>query len=130
MSGTDRLPIAIVLTTLPDEVDAAAFAQQLVDERLVACVNVLPPMMSIYRWKGMVERAREQQLIMKTTAQQVPALERRLRELHPYDVPELIVLGADASAAYGAWVLESTDEAGSVPASTGPAPDVARDGSG
>jgi len=116
VSGTDRLTIAIVLTTLPDGADATAFAQQLVDERLVACVNVLPPMTSIYRWKGMVERTREQQLVMKTTAGQVPALERRIRELHPYDVPELIVLSAEAAAAYGAWVRESIADDGSAPA--------------
>jgi periplasmic divalent cation tolerance protein len=82
----------IVLTTLPAEGDADRFASQLVDERLAACVNILPPMRSVYRWKGSVERADERQLVIKTTAERVSALESRLKELHPYEVPEFVVL--------------------------------------
>ena len=82
----------IVLTTLPAEGDAETFASQLVDERLAACVNILPPMRSVYRWKGSIERADERQLVIKTTAEKVSALESRLKELHPYEVPEFIVL--------------------------------------
>jgi periplasmic divalent cation tolerance protein len=99
---------ALVLTTLGAEADAAAFARTLVEERLAACVNVLPAMTSIYRWKGSVEQEREQQLVMKTTAGRVDALAARLRELHPYELPEFIVLDATASAAYEAWVVDST----------------------
>ena len=82
----------IVLTTLPAEGDAEGFASQLVEERLAACVNVLPAMRSVYRWKGSVERADERQLVIKTTAERVSALESRLKELHPYEVPEFVVL--------------------------------------
>ncbi len=98
----------MVLTTLGAGTDASVLARTLVDERLAACVNVLPPMTSTYRWKGTVEQEREQQVIIKTTADRVAALEARLRQLHPYDLPEFLVLDARGSAAYAAWVREST----------------------
>jgi periplasmic divalent cation tolerance protein len=100
--------LVLVLTTLGGDADAPALARTLVDERLAACVNVLPAMTSIYRWKGSVEQDREQQLIIKTTARNLAALEVRLRELHTYELPEFIVLDAAASEAYGTWVGEST----------------------
>jgi periplasmic divalent cation tolerance protein len=97
--------VVIVLTTLGADADAAAFARVLVDERLAACVNILPPMTSIYRWKDAVEQDREQQVIMKTTAGRLAALEARLRELHSYELPEFLVLPASGgSAAYLDWV--------------------------
>jgi periplasmic divalent cation tolerance protein len=100
--------VAIVLTTLGADADAAALARTLVDERLAACVNVLPAMTSIYRWHGRVEQDREQQVVIKTAADRLPALEARLRELHPYELPEFMVLTpAGGSAAYLAWVLDS-----------------------
>ena len=100
--------IAIVLTTIGADADAAALARTLVDERLAACVNVLPPMTSIYRWKGSVEQDREQQLVIKTTRGAIDALEARLRTLHPYELPEFLVLhAAGGSRAYCAWVAES-----------------------
>ena len=101
----------IVLTTLPVEHDAPAFARTLVEEGLVACVNLLPPMQSVYRWQGRVENADERQVVMKTTSARVPDLERRLRQLHPYDVPEFLVLPVDGgSDAYLAWVRDSTEQ--------------------
>lgn len=101
--------VVIALTTLAADADAAAFARTLVDERLAACVNVLPVMTSIYRWKGAVEQDREQQILMKTTADRLPALAARLRQLHPYELPELLVLtAADGSAAaYLEWVRDA-----------------------
>jgi periplasmic divalent cation tolerance protein len=98
---------ALVLTTLAAEADAGAMARTLVEERLAACVNVLPAMTSTYRWKGSVEQEREQQLVIKTSRDRVPALEARLRELHPYEVPEMLVLQASGSDAYLAWIGES-----------------------
>jgi periplasmic divalent cation tolerance protein len=98
--------IAIVLTTIGADTDAAELGRTLVEEGLAACVNVLPPMTSIYRWKGKVEEEHERQLLMKTTPARVEALEKRLRDLHPYELPEFIVLDATASAAYGHWVAE------------------------
>ena len=102
------MEFVVVLTTLPGDGDVDAFARTLVDERLAACVNVLPPMQSIYRWKGSVETATERQLLIKTRAAGVAALEQRVRELHPYDVPEFLVILVDGgSAAYLAWLNES-----------------------
>lgn len=98
----------LVLTTLAADADAVALARTLVEERLAACVNVLPPMTSVYRWQGQVEQDREQQIVIKTTSARVPALEARLRTLHPYDLPEFLVLpAAGGSSAYLAWVGES-----------------------
>ena len=99
----------IVLSTFPTDQGSAAFARTLVDERLAACVNVLPPMQSVYRWQGKVEQAAEHQLIMKTTADRVEALKARIAQLHPYDVPEVLVLPvADGATGYFDWIVEST----------------------
>lgn len=106
---TSSVPsVVIVLTTLGADADAAELARTLVAERLAACVNVLPVMTSLYRWKGSVERDQEQQLFIKTTADRVPDLETRLRTLHPYEVPEFIVVpAAGGTQAYLDWVRES-----------------------
>jgi len=98
----------VVLTTLAADADGAALARTLVEERLAACVNVLPAMTSVYRWKGAVEQDREQQLVIKTAPAQLPALEARLRELHPYELPEFLVLSASGSKAYLDWVAEAS----------------------
>ena len=82
------MKLVLVLTTLGADADAAALARTLVEERLAACVNVLPTMTSIYRWKGTVDQEREQQLLIKTSAEQIEALAARLSELHPYELPE------------------------------------------
>lgn len=103
---------SIVLTTLGADADAGVIARTLVEERLAACVNVLAPMVSTYRWKGGVEQDREQQLVIKTSRPLVPALEARLRALHPYELPEFLVLDAAASVAYVAWIEESVAVAG------------------
>ena len=95
----------IVLTTLGAQTDAVAFARALVDERLAACVNVLPAMTSVYRWKGAREEEREQQVVIKTTSDRVEALQARFRELHPYELPEFLVLSvSDGSPAYLEWL--------------------------
>lgn len=103
--------LVIVLTTLPAGHDAEALARTLVDERLAACVNVLPAMVSCYRWEGRVQEDAERQLVIKTTRGCTGSLQHRLAALHPYDVPEFIVVsGADASKAYGAWVRASVTQ--------------------
>ena len=99
---------ALVLTTIAADADGPAFARTLVEERLAACVNVLPAMTSVYRWKGQVEQDREQQMVIKTTMDRLPALEARVRELHAYELPEFLVITADeGSAAYLGWLAES-----------------------
>lgn len=97
-----------MLTTIAADADGAAFGRALVDERLAACVNILPAMTSVYRWKGQVDQDREQQVVIKTTRDRVAALEARVRELHSYELPEFLVLEAGGGAeAYLAWVEES-----------------------
>lgn len=99
----------LVLTTLPAAADAASLARCLVEERLAACVNVFGEMDSVYRWKGAVEQERERQVVIKSSRDRLPDLERRLKNLHPYEVPELIVLPiVGGSAAYLGWLGEST----------------------
>ena len=99
----------VILTTLPADADTAAFASALLDDRLAACVNVLPAMESFYRWEGRVQRDPERQLIVKTSRERVAALWQRVRELHPYDVPEFLVLPiVDGSDAYLRWISDST----------------------
>lgn len=102
----------IVLTTWPASGDAAALAATLVGERLAACVNVLPEMESVYSWKGQVERDRECQLLIKTSAARLDALRQRLLALHPYEVPEFLVLPvAGGSDAYLGWLHAAVADA-------------------
>jgi periplasmic divalent cation tolerance protein len=99
----------VVLTTLPSDADGRSFARALVDERLAACVNLLAPMESVYRWEGKVETETERQVIVKTSRERLAALWDRVRELHPYEVPEFLVLPiADGNEAYLRWIGEST----------------------
>jgi periplasmic divalent cation tolerance protein len=103
--GTD---FVIVLTTFPVDRDVDQFARTLVEECLVACVNVLPPMTSIYSWKGSIETGNEHQIVMKTTSGRVRELETRLKALHPYEVPEFLVVPVEGSHHYLAWISENT----------------------
>ena len=97
--------IVVVLCTVPDDASAETIARTLVTEKLAACVNLFSPMQSIYRWKGAVESGAERQMVIKTTRALVPALERRLKEIHPYELPEFLVVGVDGgSNAYLQWV--------------------------
>jgi len=105
----DRIAALLVLTTLPTDADAVAFATTLVDERLAACVNLLPEMESVFRWEGRVDRQRERQVVIKTTKDQLEALTLRIRTLHPYDVPEVIALPIEGGAEdYLRWLADST----------------------
>jgi periplasmic divalent cation tolerance protein len=98
----------VVLTTLGVDEDAAAMARMLVDERFAACVNVVPGLTSVYRWKGSVEQDEEQLLLIKTTADLIEPLKARLHAIHPYELPEFLVLPVSGSSdAYLRWVGES-----------------------
>src|SRR5262249_6350175 len=97
-----------VLSTVGKREDAERIAQALVGERLAACVNVVPGLVSTYRWKGAVEREDELLLVVKTRADKVDALGLRLRALHPYELPEMIVIPiAGGHAPYLAWIAEN-----------------------
>lgn len=98
----------IVLTTAANQDEAARLAATFVDERLAACATLIPAVESIYRWEGQVESATETLLLIKTEADQLEALEARLRELHSYQVPEFLVLNVESgSHAYLEWLRAS-----------------------
>ncbi len=100
---------ATVYTTVGDEEAAHRLARALVDERLAACVNILGPASSVYRWEGVVEEEREWILLVKTRRSLVTRLRARFADLHPYSLPAFVVLGwQDVSPEYGAWVLAET----------------------
>ena len=106
--------LAIILTTMPDDDRADALARTLVDEQLAACVNVHPPMMSTYRWKGTVEREAERQLWIKTTRARVADVQQRIRTLHPYELPEFLVVEIDdGGSEYAEWVSTAVSPSGS-----------------
>lgn len=95
----------IVLTTCPDAACAERISRALVEEGLTACVNILPPMRSIYRWKGKIEAAHEQLLVIKSTTARFPAIRDRVRSLHPYELPEIIAVPiADGLPEYLTWL--------------------------
>ena len=101
--------VVIVLTTAPDDERAETWARTLVEERLAACVNLHGAMTSFYRWKGVVERDAERQVVIKTTRERLATLQARLQELHSYELPEFVVLTVeDGSDEYLKWVIEQT----------------------
>ena len=101
--------VRLVLSTCPDAQTADRLATALVDERLAACVNVLPGVHSTYRWQGTVERSEEVLLLIKTTADRQDELAARLQALHPYELPEAVaVVATGGLAAYLDWVAEQT----------------------
>jgi periplasmic divalent cation tolerance protein len=100
--------VVIVLTTISED-RADEVASLLVEEQLAACVNVHGPMRSTYRWKGRVEREAERQLVIKTTDARLSALESRLKAVHPYELPEFILIRPETvEPAYAAWVRAET----------------------
>lgn len=99
----------VVFVTTATHEEAANIADALVTERLAACVNIIPAIESIYRWEGEVKRDRESLMIIKTTAERYADLERRVKELHSYSTPEVVVLSIEGgSAEYLAWLRESS----------------------
>ncbi len=101
--------VVLVLTTVPEDFDAAQLARTLVDAGHAACVSLLPPMESVYRWQGAIESAQERQILIKTSTDCTGALQAALKALHPYDVPEFLVVPViGGSPEYLAWVLGAT----------------------
>jgi len=98
----------LVLTTTTSLDEANRLGRTLVEERLVACATLMPAVESIYSWKGKVETTSESMLILKTSSDQLDALEARLHQLHSYETPEFLVLAVEAgSHAYLAWMFGS-----------------------
>ncbi|NIP18823.1 MAG: divalent cation tolerance protein CutA [Xanthomonadales bacterium] len=103
--------VLVILCTCPDREVASRLASRLVEERLAACVNVLPEIRSIYRWEGAVSEDAEVLLVIKTMEARYGELEAWLEENHPYDVPEIVALpAAGVSAGYLAWLETATTE--------------------
>lgn len=101
--------VLMVLSNLPDRDAAERLARHLVDRRLAACVNILAPCQSVYRWQGQVEGAEEVPVLIKTTATRYAELEGAIRSMHPYQVPEIIALSVSHGLeAYLQWVRTET----------------------
>lgn len=107
---SDRNGAVVILVTTPDEESAERVAQSLVEERLVACVNILPAVRSVYRWHGSVEEAKEVLLVIKARREDVGSVAQRVQQLHPYEVPEVIAIDiVDGHAPYLEWLRVETD---------------------
>jgi periplasmic divalent cation tolerance protein len=101
--------VIIVITSLPDRAAAVKVARALVERRLAACVNVLAECVSIYRWKGEIENAGEVPVLIKTRAGRYAEVEAAIRELHPYELPEIVSVPVQGgSEAYLQWVADET----------------------
>ena len=99
-----------VITTLKTKTAANRLARRLTEEKLAACVTVLPAVDSTFWWRGKIEHAREAILLAKTTRGKMERLMKRIGELHPYEVPELIAIPGKASKKYLYWIQESLTE--------------------
>ncbi len=99
----------LVLTNLPDRAAAERLADALIEQRVAACVNILAPCRSVYRWQGAVQHDEEHPVLIKSTAERYPALEAAIRAGHPYELPEIIAVPIEHGLpAYLAWVDAET----------------------
>ena len=102
----------MVLTNLPDRSAAEALAAQLVEQRVAACVNILSPCRSVYRWQGSVQREEEHPLLIKTTTERYAELEQAIRAGHPYELPEIVAVPIERGLPeYLRWLAEETTAA-------------------
>lgn len=100
----------VILVTAPDDGIAAKMGRRLVEERLVACANIIPGLRSIYWWEGRVEEATEVLVMLKAREADVALISRRVRELHPYSVPEVIAVPImGGSSDYLSWIHSETE---------------------
>lgn len=105
--------LRLVLTTVPSREVGEGMVRELIEERLIACANLVPELISIFRWQSEIQKETEILILMKTSHSNVPRLYERVSELHPYEVPELLTLSVEsASNAYRRWVLSETNEVG------------------
>jgi periplasmic divalent cation tolerance protein len=99
----------LVLTNLPDRAIAEKLAEALIRKRVAACVNILAPCRSVYRWKGAVQHDEEHPVLIKTTRERYAALEAAIREAHPYELPEIVAVPIERGLpAYLAWLADET----------------------
>lgn len=110
--SADSGQVLLVMCTLPDEAAARQLARHLVDSGLAACVNVMAPCTSIYRWQGVTEEATEVQVMVKTSAHRYPELEAAIMARHPYELPEIVAVPVTRGLpAYLEWVAGETRSA-------------------
>lgn len=103
------MPALLVLTNCPDQASAESLANALVERRLAACVNILAPCRSVYRWRGRIESAGEVPLLIKTTDERYAELETEIRTRHPYELPEVVAVPIERGLpAYLEWVGDET----------------------
>jgi len=99
----------LVLTNLPDRAAAEKLADTLIQKRVAACVNILAPCRSVYRWNGAVQHDEEHPVLIKTTRESYAALEAAIREAHPYELPEIVAVPIERGLpAYLDWVVAET----------------------
>jgi periplasmic divalent cation tolerance protein len=103
--------LRLILTTFSSEEAARAVIRQLLEQKLIACGTLIPGAKSFYHWKGVIEESAEVLVLLKTNETKAPRCMKRLGELHPYEVPEIILLDPEAvTAPYAAWIKESLKE--------------------
>jgi len=101
----------IVFTTTPDIEEAESLAEKIVDAKLAACVQILPPMRSVYFWEGAIQKETEHLLLIKTLEEKYEEIEKFIKENHSYDVPEIVAISPEkVSPAYLAWIKEYFEE--------------------
>ena len=103
------MSMLLVLTNLPDRAAAERLAESLIEKHLAACVNILAPCRSVYRWKDAMQRDEEHPMLIKTTAERYAELEAAIRASHPYELPEIIAVPVERGLpAYLDWVVAET----------------------
>jgi periplasmic divalent cation tolerance protein len=106
---SDESAHIIVLTTCPGSISAKKIAQELVTEKLAACVNIVPGIQSYFSWVGKVDTAHEHMLLIKTTRDAYDDLEKRIQKIHPYELPEIIAVPIEAGpAGYLNWITKNS----------------------
>jgi len=106
---TESNPLAVVITTVASSQDAEILAKALLDQHLAACVQIDGPIVSHYRWSGAVQQADEYRLTIKTTHKVWNSLKETLAKIHPYDEPQIVLLGVEnSSKGYREWVIDQT----------------------
>ena len=106
---SETISTILVCTNLPDQASAENMAQHLITAKLAACVNIMAPCTSIYHWQGKIESVTEIPLLIKTTRQLYAAVEAAIRELHPYELPEIIYVTVDGGLpTYIQWIQQET----------------------
>ncbi|HRQ04676.1 MAG TPA: divalent-cation tolerance protein CutA [Nitrosomonas halophila] len=104
------MQVILVLTNFPDHAGAKALAEKLLNDRLAACVNIMPAYTSFYRWQGQIETADEIPLMIKTAARHYDAVEQAIKSLHPYELPEILAVPiGNGLPSYLQWVIDETN---------------------